>query len=45
MAKMAKLSQRALVEFIGTLIFVFVGAGSVIAVQYLGIGGSRLPTA
>lgn len=42
MAKMAKLSQRALVEFIGTLIFVFVGAGSVVAVQYLGIGGSGL---
>jgi MIP family channel proteins len=35
MAKTAKLSQRALVEFIGTLIFVFVGAGSVVAVHFL----------
>lgn len=35
MAKTAKLSQRALVEFIGTLIFVFVGAGSVVAVNFL----------
>ncbi len=35
MPKSAKLSQRALVEFIGTLIFVFVGAGSVVAVHFL----------
>jgi MIP family channel proteins len=35
MPKTAKLSQRALVEFIGTLIFVFVGAGSVVAVHFL----------
>jgi MIP family channel proteins len=42
MPKSAKLSQRALVEFIGTLIFVFVGAGSAVAVQYLGLAGSGL---
>ncbi len=42
MAKMAKLSQRALAEFIGTLIFVFMGAGSVVAVSYLGITGAGL---
>lgn len=38
MPKGARLSQRALVEFIGTLIFVFVGAGSVVAVQLLSPG-------
>ncbi|MDE1865936.1 MAG: aquaporin [Candidatus Micrarchaeota archaeon] len=35
MAKTPRLGQRALVEFIGTLIFVFVGAGSVVAVNSL----------
>ena len=35
MPKQAKLSQRTLVEFLGTLIFVFLGAGSIVAVHFL----------
>ncbi len=38
----ATLSQRALVELVGTFLFVFVGAGSVIAAQFLSAGSVSL---
>lgn len=42
MAKVARLSQRVLVEAIGVFFLTFIGAGSVIAAQYAGLGGSSL---
>lgn len=42
MAKTAKLWQRALVEALGVFFFVFIGAGSVVAAQYAGLGNSAL---
>ncbi len=42
MAKSAKLGQRAFVEALGVFIFVFLGAGSVAAVNYAGLGTAGL---
>jgi MIP family channel proteins len=42
MAKNPTLGKRALVELIGTFLFVFVGAGSAVAAQYLSPGSAAL---
>lgn len=42
MAKSATLGRRAFVEALGTFLFVFLGAGSVITAQYAGLGTSAL---
>lgn len=42
MAKIAGLGERALVEAVGVFFLTFIGAGSVIAAQFAGLGGSSL---
>ncbi|HVA82767.1 MAG TPA: aquaporin [Candidatus Aquilonibacter sp.] len=42
MAKIAGIGERALVEAIGVFFLTFIGAGSVIAAQFAGLGGSGI---
>ena len=42
MAKSATLGRRAFVEALGVFFFVFLGAGSVVAAQYAGLGNAAL---